>query len=264
MPSSQVALERDADLSSFIGRTLTCEVLEVDRARTRCVLSHRRVEERERLQALQDNLGKLHAGMTLTGKVTRIEPFGAFVDLGGGLEGLIHVSNLSRKRVENPRDVVSEGQDVQVKVLEIKEGGKRIGLGMKQLEPDPWDDVAGRFHVDALVTGRVTRIADFGAFVELEPGIEGLLHVSRLGAERVRRVGDVLKAGDEVSVRVEAIDVPGRRLSLTRLDARGAVIGSDDAVESDVIESALAKPGDEGLKTNLGSLFKKAMDKRGK
>ena len=262
MPTSQVSTDRDADPSSFIGQTLTCEVLEIDRSRRRCVLSHRRVQERERLEALQESLGKLSVGTVLTGKVSRLEAFGAFVDLGGGLEGLVHVSNISRRRVSNPEDVLAQGQEVRVQVLEIAADGKRIALGMKQLEPDPWDTVEERFHADAVVVGKVTRIADFGAFVELAPGLEGLLHVSRLGRERVRRVGDLLKVGEEVSVRIESIDVPAQRISLTRLDARGAVIGSEDAVESDVIEEALAKPGEEGLKTNLGALFKKALEDR--
>ena len=259
MPLSQVSLDRDLEPSTLIGQTLTCEVIEVDRSRKRCVVSRRKVEEGERLEALQQSLGKLHPGLVLTGKVTRIEGFGAFVDVGNGLEGLVHVSNMSRTRVEDPNELLKKGQEVQVKVLEIKDGGKRIGLGMKQLEPDPWDEAEGRLQVDSVVTGKVTRLMDFGAFLELEPGLEGLLHVSRMGRERVRRPGDLVKVGDELSVRIESIDPGARRISLTRLDPRGAVIGSDEAVDSSVIEDALAKPTDSGLSTNLGALFKKAL-----
>lgn len=260
MPLSQVSLDREFDAASLMGQTITCEVVEVDRSRRRCVLSRRRIEEGERSEAQKESLGKLHTGLVLSGKVTRIEPFGAFVDLGGGLEGLVHVSNIARSRVEDPNDVLEKGQEVQVKVLDIKEGGKRIGLGIKQLEPDPWDGVEDRYHSDAVVTGKVTRLTDFGAFVELEPGLEGLLHVSKMGPERVRRPGDVVKMGEEVSIRVESIDSAGRRLSLSRLDPRGAVIGSEDSVASADIDDVLSRSDGEGLKTNLGSLFKKALD----
>lgn len=259
MPLSQVSTDRELDASTLIGKTLVCEVLELDRGRKRCLLSRRRVEEREKLEAMHETVGKLHSGMVLTGKVTRIEAFGAFVDLGNGVEGLCHVSNISRQRVADPNDVLTIGQDVRVQVLEIKEGGKRIGLGMKQLEPDPWDHVEERYHVDSQVVGKVTRIADFGAFVELEHGLEGLLHVSQLGRERVRKVSDAVKEGEEVTVRISAIEPGARRISLSRLDARGAVLGSDEAVDSSEIDDALAKPGEQGLSTNLGALFKKAL-----
>lgn len=262
MPASQVTVGREEDIASFLGQTLVCEVLEVDKKRGRCVVSRRRVQERERQEALQESLGKLHAGMVVTGKVSRMESFGAFVDLGNGVEGLLHVSNVSRRRVSDPKEVLTEGQEVRVQVLEIKENGRRIGLGMKQLEPDPWDDVEARYHADAQVAGRVVRITDFGAFIELEPGLEGLLHVSQLGRERVRRVDEVLKLGDEVTVRVQGVDAPARRLSLSRLDSRGALLGSDEAVDSDVIDAALAKPGDEGLRTNLGALFRRALENK--
>jgi small subunit ribosomal protein S1 len=263
MPASQVSLNRDLDPSTLIGQTLTCEVVELDRNRKRCVISRRRVEESERSHAMQESIGKLHTNMVLKGKVTRLESFGAFVDLGNGLEGLMHVSNISRKRVENPADLLAPGQEIEVKVLEIKDGGKRIGLGMKQLEPDPWDQVPSRYPAERQVTGKITRLMDFGAFVELEPGLEGLLHVSQLGTERVRRASDVLTEGEEVTVRIVNVDPGARRIALSRLDVRGAIIGSEDAVDADVIEEALAKPEAGNLGTNLGSLFKQAMQKGG-
>jgi len=148
-------------------------------------------------------------------------------------------------------------------VLEIKDGGKRIGLGMKQLEPAPWDQVPSRYAADRQVSGKVTRLMDFGAFVELEPGLEGLLHVSQIGIERIRRASDALQEGEEVTVRIVSVDPGARRIALSRLDARGAVIGSDDAVDADVIEAALAKPDAGNLGTNLGSLFKKAIQQDG-
>lgn len=260
MPASQVAIGHEEDLSRFIGQTVVCEVLEIDRKRDRVVLSRRKVLEAERDSARSEAAGRLQPGSKLSGKVTRIESFGAFVDIGGGLEGLVHVSQISHQRVEDASSVLSQGQQVDVMLLEIKEGGRRIALGMKQLLPDPWADLEERYPSDREFAGKVTRIADFGAFVELEPGIEGLLHVSQLGRERVRRVSDVLNVGDELTIRVQSIDPGARRISLTRLDSRGAVLGSDEAVESDVIEKALAKPSAGSLGTNLGSLFKKALE----
>lgn len=259
MPLSQVSIDRELDASTLLGQTLLCEVLEVDRGRKRCLVSRRRVEEGERAEAMQEAVGRLQPGSTLTGKVRRIEAFGAFIDVGNGVEGLCHVSNISRKRVEDVNDVLTVGQEVQVKILEIKDGGKRIGLGMKQLEPDPWDDIEQRYHVDGQVSGKITRIAEFGAFVELEPGLEGLLHVSQLGRERVRKVSEAVKMGEEVTVRIQAIEPGARRISLSRLDPRGAVLGSDEAVDASVIDENLARPGDSGLSTNLGDLFKKAL-----
>ena len=261
MPASQASLDRDLDPSSLLGQTLVCEGIEIDPGRRRCILSRRRVEEGERSHALQESIGKLHTDMILKGKVTRIESFGAFVDLGNGLEGLLHVSNISRRRVENPADVLAPGQEVEVKVLEIRDGGRRIGLGMKQLEPDPWDQVHSSYPANRQVSGTVTRVMDFGAFVELEPGLEGLLHVSQLGTERVRRPSDTLQQGEQITVRIVSVDPGARRIALSRLDPRGALIGSEDAVDADVIEEALAKPDSGSLGTNLGSLFKKAMQK---
>ena len=263
MPASQVALGRDEDLSRHIGETMTCEVLEIDRSRDRVVLSRRKVLERERDEARRASAGRLEVGARVSGKVTRVEAYGAFVDIGGGLEGLLHVKNLSHQRVEDVSQVLSVGQPIEVAVLSIEEGGRRVGLGRKQLEPDPWDGLALRLGEDSLHVGRVTRVTDFGAFVELAPGVEGLLHVSQLGPERVRKVSERVKVGDEVSVRVLSIDPSARRLSLSRLDARGALLGSDEAVEAEVIDEVLERSSRQtSLGTNLGDLFKKALDRR--
>jgi ribosomal protein S1 len=258
MPASQVSMGREEDLSKFMGQTLVCQVLEIDKNRKRVVLSRRKVLEKELSEARGEVAGRLSPGATISGTISRVESFGAFVDIGGGLEGLVHVSNMSRKRVEKPDEFVKKGQQVQVMVLEIKEGGKRVGLGMKQLEPDPWVDIEQRLGIDSVVAGSVTRVVDFGAFVEIEPGVEGLLHVSQLGKDRVRRAADVIKVGEEVSVRIVDIDVSAGRLSLSRLDSRGAVIGSEESVDASTIDQALASSSG-GISTNLGDLFKKAM-----
>ncbi|MFN0006925.1 MAG: 30S ribosomal protein S1 [Planctomycetota bacterium] len=262
LPSSQVGLRHEDNLGSYIGQTLTCLVLEVDRDRKRILLSRRAVLEKEREGEVKERLGKIATGQVVRGKVTRVESFGAFVDIGGGLEGLVHVSNLSRRRVENAGSMLAVGQEVQAQIFEIKDGGKRIALSMKALEPDPWDGVASRWSVDSVVEGRVTRIAEFGAFVELEPGLEGLLHVSAMAKDRVRRPRDLVKDGEKITVRIVSIDPAQRRLSLSRLDPRGAVLGSEEAVDANVIDEALVKNRSEPAKTNLGNLFKKALGEK--
>jgi ribosomal protein S1 len=262
MPASQVALHRVDHLASLVGQVLVCEVLELDRGSRRVLLSRRAVLEAERDEARAQAIGMLEPGQVVSGKVSRLEPFGAFVDLGGGLEGLLHVSNLARRRVENPAELLKVGQPVRVMVLELKEGGRRIGLGMKQLEPDPWDEAPHRFTEGQVLEGRVTRIADFGAFVELVPGVEGLLHVSQLGRERVRRPGDVLSVGQELPVRVLSVDPAQRRISLSRLDERGAVLGSEDAAEGPVVDEVIERTSANRAATNLGSLMREALERR--
>lgn len=259
MPASHVSLSREENLGQFLTQTLTCEVLEVDRERKRILLSRRSILEGERETERKEVVGKFASGQTVKGKVTRVEPFGAFVDIGNGVEGLVHVSNLTRRRVETATEVVTPGQSVDVMILEIKDGGKRIGLGMKQLEPDPWADAARRYPPDTTVDGTVTRLMEFGAFVELEPGLEGLIHVSQLSKDRVRRPIDVVKPGQKVAVRVVSVEPARARIALSRLDPRGALIGSEDSVDTSVIDTAMKAADNKPISTNLGSLFKKAL-----
>jgi small subunit ribosomal protein S1 len=261
MPASQVSLSREENLSQFLTQMLTCEVLEVDRDRKRILLSRRNVLEGERETERKEIVGKFSSGQTVKGKVTRVEPFGAFVDLGNGVEGLVHVSNVSRKRIESAAEVLSPGQTVDVMILEIKDGGKRIGLGMKQLEPDPWAYAAQRYPTDTTIEGTVTRLMEFGAFVELEPGLEGLVHVSQLSKDRVRRPSDVVKPGQKLTVRVVSVEPSRSRIALSRLDPRGALIGSEDSVDTAVIDTAMKANESKPIGTNLGSLFKKLKDK---
>lgn len=258
MPASHVALERVEDLAQLIGQTLEVEVLEVDVDKRRVLVSRRAVLAKERESAREATLGGLAVGQVVQGKVTRVEPFGCFVEIGG-VEGLVHVSALSRKRIENPADVVHVGQQVKAKILKIEEGGRRIALSMKELEADPWEEIGNRVAPGLQITGRVVRLMEFGAFVELFPGIEGLLHVSQMGKERVRRPQDVVKPGESIPVRVVSVDPRQKRIALSRLDERGAVLGSEDSVEGSVIEDVIQRTSQGEVKTNLGSLFKRAL-----
>lgn len=261
MPASHAALGRVEDLSSMLGQTLLCQVIEIDDAKRRVLVSRRAILEAERDQARAGAAESLSVGGVVKGKVTRIEAFGAFVEIGPGLEGLVHVSNISRKRVEKVDEVLKVGDSIEAMVLKVEEGGRRIGLGMKQLEPDPWDEVPHLFHDEQIAEGKVVRLMEFGAFVELAPGIEGLLHISQIQPERVRRVQDVLKVGDEVSVRIQSIDHAGRRISLSRLADNGAMLGSEEAADAGAVREALNEASSQQpLGTNLGSLFKKALE----
>jgi ribosomal protein S1 len=266
MPASHVALERIEDLSGEIGKKLVCEVLEVDRERQRVLLSRRAVLAAEREASRSESLGSLAVGQVVTGKVTRVEPFGAFVSISPGVEGLLHVSNLAHGRTENAGDVVQPGQELQVKILSIAEGGRRIGLGRKQLEADPWQETAARLAPDTVLQAKVTRLMDFGAFCALAPGVEGLLHISQLkpGSDRVRHPRELLSAGQEVTVRVLSVEPATKRIALTRLDVRGAVLGSADSVETGEIDRVLRESSSGPRGTNLGNLFKKALGGDGK
>lgn len=263
MPASHVSTERIEDLSGFIGQHLTVEVLELDPGRKRLLLSHRNVMKREQALAREETVRGMTPGMVVRGKVTRIESFGAFVNIGDGVEGLVHVSNLSLKRVDDPNDVLEVGQEVEAKVLDIKDGGQRIGLGIKQMQPDPWEHVATRLQPDTIVEAKVTRLMEFGAFMEIEPGLEGLLHISQMGTGNQqggrRRGAGGLEIGQELSVRVQEVDSFARRISLSRLDSRGALLGSEEAADVGEIDAVLRDGQSRNLGTNLGNLFKKAM-----
>jgi 4-hydroxy-3-methylbut-2-enyl diphosphate reductase len=152
------------------------------------------------------------------------------------------------------------GEDLQLMVLEITEGGKRIGLGKKQLEPDPWHGAAARYSEESVVRGKVTRIMDFGAFVELEPGVEGLVHVSRLEVGRTVNASKAVSVGEELSVRVTEVDEHGHRMSLSRLDSTGALLGSEEAADVDAVREKLAEGEDAPQGLNLGALLKRAME----
>ena len=260
IPASQVAIGRVEDLSTLLNETMLCAVVEIDRSKNRLVLSRRNVLAKEADAARSEAMGSLAPGSKIRGKVTRIESFGAFCELAPGLEGLLHVSNFSHARVEDLADHLKTGEELELMILEITEGGKRIGLGKKQLDPDPWDGVSARFSEESVVPGKVTRIMDFGAFVELEPGVEGLVHVSRLEAGRTTNVSKVVSVGEDISVRVTEGDEVGRRLSLSRLDSTGALLGSEEAADAEAVREKLSEGNDAPQGLNLGSLLKRAME----
>lgn len=219
LPASQVSVERVENLEPFVGQKLQCEVQRVERrGGGNVVLSRRSILEKERAQHAEKLKETLHVGQVLDGTVQRVAPFGAFVDIGG-IDGLVHITDLSHNRVgqgENAvRKIVKEGQRVRVEVLKIDWDNQRIGLGMKQLEADPFTQSVGDIAEGAEVSGRVTKIMDFGAFVELAPGVEGLVHISELDHRRVKAVGDAVKPDEVVKVKVLSVEPGKRRISLS-------------------------------------------------
>jgi len=258
MPASQVGLEHVEDLAQFAGQTMVCEVLELDREKKRVVVSRRAVLERERKKSRSSASDKLSVNSVIKGRVARLESYGAFIDVGG-VEGLLHVSNLAHRRIEHPQELLKIGQELEVVVISIEEGGRRIGLSRKLLETDPWNSVSDKYRADTTVTAKVRRLTNFGAFLELEPGVEGLLHISQMGGS-ARDASQLLKVGEEHVVRIQSVDAHAKRISLSRLAPNGALLGSDEAAGGAEVREVL---GDEKrIGTNLGNLFAKALKKK--
>jgi small subunit ribosomal protein S1 len=244
MPKSETGLAREQRPDVLVGKQLLCEVLEVDARRQRCFLSRKRVLQRERESEHQRSVGALRPGQVVQGRVTRLEPFGAFVRFERDLEGLVHVSNVAHRRVAHPGDVLHKGDAVVAKVLKIGRAGKRIALGIKQMDMSPWHELEQRLGANPVVAGTVTRVLDYGAFVAVPSGVEGLLHRSECGLVDGRPLRTVLGRGQSLSVRILAVDPERERLSLSLLHADGRRIAADEAAAS-------AQPDELGELTEL-------------
>lgn len=218
LPASLVDLRRVKDLSTYIHSTLEARVIEMDRNRNNVVLSRRVVLEEGRKAERAEVLAKLAKGMHLKGVVSSIVDFGAFVDLGG-IDGLVHISELSWSHVNHPSEVVKVGQEVEVEVLDVDLNRERISLGLKQTTEDPWRALVKKYPVGAIVEGTVTKLVPFGAFVDLGEGIEGLVHISEMANKHVDQPSQVTHVGDKVQVKVMEIDLDRRRISLSMKSA---------------------------------------------
>jgi small subunit ribosomal protein S1 len=236
MPISQIDLYRVEDAEQFVNQRLRCLVAEVVPEERNLVVSRRALLEKEREENREKLWRELAEGQVRDGVVRSIRDFGAFVDLGG-VDGLLHVSEMSWKRVQDPREVVQEGQTVKVVVLKIDYERRKVGLGLKQLTSSPWDNAAANYPPNTVVKGKVTRLMDFGAFVELEAGVEGLIHISELAHQRVRRVGDVVQPGQEVQVMVLRVDPAQRKMSLSLKAAAPGETEEEPAAEAAVEET---------------------------
>jgi small subunit ribosomal protein S1 len=214
IPFSQVALYRVETLEEFVGQSFTCVVTEANPDRRNLVLSRRAMLERERAEAKQKLLETLAPGQIHEGVVRKLMDFGAFVDIGG-VDGLLHISQLAWGRVKHPSEVLSEGQHLKVRVEKIDPESGKISLAYRDLMESPWTSAPVKYPQGSTVRGTVTKLMDFGAFVELEPGLEGLVHISELSHKRVFRTSDVVKEGDQVEVMVQSIDPESKRISLS-------------------------------------------------
>jgi small subunit ribosomal protein S1 len=214
LPASLVDIRRVQDLDEFLGQELRCKVIELNRSRNNVVLSRRAVLEDERKEMRQAILDRLAPGDVVEGQISNIVDFGAFVDLDG-MDGLIHISELSWSHVNHPSEVLEIGQDVKVKVLDIDRERQRISLGLKQTQSDPWQQVVEAYNEGDVVQGKVTKVVTFGAFVEILPGVEGLVHISELAQHHVENPREVVSQGDTVNVKIIEVDAERRRLSLS-------------------------------------------------
>jgi small subunit ribosomal protein S1 len=214
IPSSQIAVFRVEDYAEYLEQKLLCVVTEVNPRRKNLVLSRRAVLEREKEEARQALLNSLEVGQVKDGIVRKIRDFGAFVDIGG-IDGLVHISHLSWEHVNHPSEVLQEGQQIRVKVEKIDLQTGKIGLSYRDLLEHPWNRIDEKFPVDAVVTGTVSRIAKFGAFVKLAPGIEGLIHISELSHARIPNVASVVSEGQQVDVKVLSVDPAAQRIALS-------------------------------------------------
>ncbi len=214
LPASLVDIRRVQDLDEFLGQELRCKVIELNRSRNNVVLSRRAVLEDERKEMRQAILDRLNPGDVVDGTISNIVDFGAFVDLDG-MDGLIHISELSWGHVNHPSEVLEIGQEVSVKVLDIDRDRQRISLGLKQTQSDPWQQVLDSYSVSDVVEGRVTKVVTFGAFIEILPGVEGLVHISELAQHHVENPREVVAQGQLVQVKIIEMDAERRRLSLS-------------------------------------------------
>jgi len=221
MPASRSGARDAAEMEKLVEQEIRCRITKLDEAEEDLVVDRRVIAEEEERAVKDRRYSEVQEGATVHGTVRSLTDYGAFVDIGG-VDALLHVSDISRSRVSKPADVLSVGQEVEVKVLKIDAEKRRISVGMKQLEPDPWDSVAAKYRPGERARGTVTRVLDFGAFVELEPGIEGLIHISEMSwARKIRTPSDVVKPGETVEAVILSVSPGERRISLGLKQALG-------------------------------------------
>ena len=214
IPASMLDTRFVRNTERFVGQEFDAKIKEVDAKENRFILSRREVVEAASAAARAEVFGKLNVGDVVTGKVARITSFGAFIDLGG-VDGLVHLTELSHERNVSPKSVVTVGEEIQVKVLDLNEEEGRVSLSLKATTPGPWDGVEQKLAAGDVIEGTVKRLTDFGAFVEVLPGIDGLVHISQISHKRVENPKDVLKVGQEVTVKVLEVNAADERVSLS-------------------------------------------------
>ncbi|WP_461676182.1 30S ribosomal protein S1 [Staphylococcus warneri] len=251
VPASLISTDFIEDFSDFEGQTIKIKVEELDPENNRVILSRKAVEQAENEVKKASLLDSLNAGDVIEGTVARLTNFGAFVDIGG-VDGLVHVSELSHQHVQSPEEVVSVGDKVNVKVKSVEKDTERISLSIKDTLPTPFAQIKGQFHENDVIEGTVVRLANFGAFVEIAPGVQGLVHISEIDHKHIGTPGEVLEPGQQVSVKILGIDEENERVSLSIK----ATLPNEDVVENDAstTQSYLNNDTDEDNPT-LGDVF---------
>ncbi|MCL6453850.1 MAG: 30S ribosomal protein S1 [Alicyclobacillus sp.] len=256
IPASLVDRKFVEDLESFKGQTIRVKVVEIDPENNKLILSRKAVLDEEYEISVAQTLRSLPVGSVVTGTVQRLTNFGAFVDVGG-VDGLVHVSELAWHHVDHPEDVVKPGDTVKVKILKVDPEAGRVSLSMREAQPSPWEEGVEEFRPGDVVTGIVRRIVDFGAFVELKPGLEGLVHVSQISHQHVAHPADVLEEGQEVKVRILSIEPERQRISLSLKDA-----SNDRPPRREAPRHHHAIQDDGGTGATIGDLFRDLFKKQ--
>lgn len=246
MPASQCAGRRIEDLNELVGKTLVVRIIELDESKNKVVVSRRVIEEEIREKEVKALWASLKKGEKRAGKVTKLAKFGAFVNIGG-LEGLVHNSDLSWKRVNDPSEIVSVGDEVEVFVQDFDPAKGRISLALKEVNKNPWELLNGKYKVNDVINAKVIKFVNFGAFVEVEPGVEGLVHIAEISEENIAKASDVLKIGQEVRAKVLTVDEVNHKMSLSIKDAQESSKEylqyndkNDEATLGDIFKDALA------------------------
>jgi small subunit ribosomal protein S1 len=250
VPASQLSVRYVADLSTFVDEKLRLRIIETDKRRGRVVASQRVILEEEEAMKRRQVWESIEEGQRIKGEVKRLTNFGAFVDIGG-VDGLIHISDLAWGHIKSPKQVVSEGQEVEVVVLSVDKERNRISLGYKQTLPHPWDNIEDKYPVGQIFEGKVVRIASFGAFVELEPGVDGLVHISQISNQRVNKVEDVLSVGQMVSVKILDVKPDERRISLSIREAAPEEEAPKQEESSPFVKDEMSVPMAEFFPENM-------------
>ena len=251
VPASLISTDFIEDFSVFDGQTIRIKVEELDPENNRVILSRKAVEQLENDAKKASILDSLNEGDVIDGKVARLTNFGAFIDIGG-VDGLVHVSELSHEHVQTPEEVVSVGEAVKVKVKSVEKDSERISLSIKDTLPTPFENIKGKFHEDDVIEGTVVRLANFGAFVEIAPSVQGLVHISEIDHKHIGSPNEVLEPGQQVNVKILGIDEDNERISLSIK----ATLPKENVIESDAstTQSYLEDDNDED-KPTLGDVF---------
>ena len=251
VPASLISTDFIEDFSVFDGQTIKIKVEELEPEKNRVILSRKAVEQAENEVKKASLLDSLNAGDVIKGKVARLTNFGAFIDIGG-VDGLVHVSELSHEHVDSPEDVVSVGQEVEVKVKSVEKDSERISLSIKDTLPTPFERIKGQFHEGDVIEGTVVRLAAFGAFVEVAPGVQGLVHISEIDHKHIGSPSEKLEPGQQVNVKILGVDEDNERISLSIK----ATLPNEDVIESDeaTTQSYIDNDSDDDNPT-LGDMF---------